>query len=179
MKNLSTVKTNKLILISTIGVYDRLDGVYENHSIDENRCDNYGKNRLLFENFIIENFDYHILRLPALFGDNIQKGHLYDLINKNYEYLPGNNSKFQYYYLDNIWSDIEKCIDNDIKFLNICSEPLPFKVVLDMFNTISENSNKIIEEDMRSVHSKIWNNIDYLYSKEYTLSELRRFISNE
>ena len=177
MKHLCTIECDQFVLLSTIDVYDRLNGVYEDDVIDVDRCDSYGRNRLYFENFIREQFCSYILRLPTLFGRNLKKNSIYDLFCNNYSYLPDVRSKFQYYSLDCIWGDIKKCLENDIRTLNICSEPTEFSSVIKMFNISTDIFGTIRNEDMRTKHSKIWGSqTDYLYTQEYMLNKLTQFI---
>lgn len=159
---------NKFVLISTLSVYD-------------NPADNaYGRNRLYLENYVRNNFnDYLIVRLPGLFGKNLKKNTIYDLINKDYQYLPDETSVLQYYCLDNIWADIECALKHNLKILNIGTEPIVFKKILDLFSIDSPNSH-IVNENMKSKHSKHWGkNGDYLYSKEETLSQLKKYIKTQ
>lgn len=76
------INPKKLVLISTVAVYDTCDNVNEDHYIDDNKVSIYGKNRLLLEKWVETNMDsYHIIRLPALFGINLKKNFIYDYIN--------------------------------------------------------------------------------------------------
>ena len=170
IKTIQTVTFKKFILISTLSVYD-------------NPADNgYGRNRLYLENYIRNNYkDYLIVRLPGLFGKNLKKNALYDLLNQNYQYLPNKNSTLQYYNLDNLWKDINCALNNNIPVLNIGTEPIIFSEILDLFSLDSNifSSRNIVVENMKSQYSKHWDKKgDYLYSKQETLSQLKQFIQN-
>ncbi len=80
MSNIQKINPKKIILISTVDVYPNPVDVDElTPSNAENHA--YGKNRLYLENWVAEHFtDYLILRLPALFGKNLKKNFIYDLI---------------------------------------------------------------------------------------------------
>ena len=99
---LDTIKVNKIVLISTIDVYeDVTSGNDEDYKIIYNKNHTYGKNRYLFENYIMDRFDdYNIIRLPALFGKGLKKNIIFDLINNNNVNDIPINSEFQWYYLD-------------------------------------------------------------------------------
>ena len=71
---LSTVEAKKIVLISTIDVYDIVDRVNENSPIDKNKLNPYGKHRRILEEFISENFDSIIIRLPGLFSKKMSSG---------------------------------------------------------------------------------------------------------
>ena len=82
IKNIERIQPKKIILISTVDVYPQAINVDENTKIDKESLQPYGKNRLYLEKWVEENFDnYLIVRLPALFGENIKKNFLYDIIN--------------------------------------------------------------------------------------------------
>ena len=81
-KNISLINPKKLVLISTIDVFKSPINVNENTMIDTKILHPYGYNRYLLENWVRENYkDALIVRLPALFGENIKKNFIYDLIN--------------------------------------------------------------------------------------------------
>tara|TARA_R110002073_G_scaffold217844_3_gene378131 strand:+ start:10103 stop:11683 length:1581 start_codon:yes stop_codon:yes gene_type:complete len=135
---LNTINVNKIILISTIDVYDKVDKEFnEEHLINFNKNHTYGKNRFLFEEYVKNNFnDYHIIRLPGLFGKGLKKNIIYDLINNNnIEQIPY-NSEFQWYYLDWLKKDIEIVLNNNIKICNFFTEPIHTKEIIKSFKKI-------------------------------------------
>ena len=84
IKNIEKIKPRKIVLISTIDVYENPVNVDEDN-IPENNSEAYGRNRRYLEKWVEENFkDYLIVRLPGLYGENIKKNFIYDLIN----YIP-------------------------------------------------------------------------------------------
>lgn len=81
ISNIKKINPKKIILISTVDVYPSSINVNENTLIDKETLQPYGKNRLYLEQWVESNFkDYLILRLPALFGLNIKKNFIYDVI---------------------------------------------------------------------------------------------------
>jgi len=70
---LSQISAKKLILISTVDVYPLPIEVDEDTKIDQDNLHPYGKNRLELENFVKDNFDSLIVRLPGLFGKGLKK----------------------------------------------------------------------------------------------------------
>ncbi len=81
-ENIKKINPKKVVLISTIAVYDNPINVNENTLIDIDKLTAYGANRYILEQFIEQNFsDYLIVRLPALFGKNLKKNFIYDFIN--------------------------------------------------------------------------------------------------
>ena len=81
IENIKKIQPKKLVLISTIAVYQNPDRVDEDYEIDESTLTAYGANRLYLERWVEANInDYLIVRLPGLFGKNIKKNFIYDYI---------------------------------------------------------------------------------------------------
>jgi len=82
IENIKNINPQKIVLISTVDVYPFPIGVHENSTIDETELQPYGKNRLFLEKWIEQNFEvYTIIRLPGLFGKNLKKNFIFDIIN--------------------------------------------------------------------------------------------------
>lgn len=81
--NIQRINPKKLVLISTIDVFKDPNGKDENSNIDTDNLHPYGLNRYKLETWVRENHpDALIIRLPGLFGKNIKKNFIYDMINK-------------------------------------------------------------------------------------------------
>lgn len=75
------INPKRLVLISTIDVFNEPIDVNENSPIDTARLRPYGLHRYGLENWVRDNYaDHTIIRLPGLFGKNIKKNFIYDLI---------------------------------------------------------------------------------------------------
>lgn len=107
INNIKSINPKKIILISTIDVYDNKLIGDELSSMNMDQTDAYGRNRLYLENWVEENFENHlIVRLPGLFGKGIKKNFVYDLINffpsklteKKMNDLLEKNERFSDYY---------------------------------------------------------------------------------
>jgi len=132
----SKKKYDRLVLISTIDVYLGSDqGLDEDAKLIPSEM-SYGENRLHFEKAISNELDYNslnIYRLPALFGQGLKKNILFDLINKNNLDKINTNSYYQWYNLNRLSSDINNInlIDNDV--VNLFTEPVYTKDLLDKY----------------------------------------------
>lgn len=162
INNIKRINPKKIILISTIEVYDNPVGVYETSKIDTDKLSVYGKNRYMLEKFVEENFkNYLIVRLPEPFGKNLKKNFIYDYLNpipplipvKIFEKLLAKNDFIKDYYTlqDNGYY---KC--NEMK-------PLDRKLVDNYFKNV--NFSSINFTDSRSVFqfydlSKLWSHIN-------------------
>lgn len=81
-KNIASINPKKIVLISTIDVFKSPINVDETTKIDTKNLHAYGYNRYQLECWVREHFpDALIIRLPALFGINLKKNFIYDLIN--------------------------------------------------------------------------------------------------
>ena len=81
IENIKQINPKKIVLISTIAVYQNPDGVDEDYEIDETTLTAYGANRLYLEKWVEANMeDYLIVRLPGLYGKNLKKNFIYDFI---------------------------------------------------------------------------------------------------
>lgn len=88
-KNIKAINPQRLVLISTIDVYQNPVGVDETDSVLSgtkggvgNGIQPYGLNRYYLESWVRKNFpDALIVRLPALYGYHIKKNFIYDYIN--------------------------------------------------------------------------------------------------
>ena len=181
LDNIKSIKCNKFILISTVDVYRDTYNVDENTLTDFKNLHSYGKNRVLVEVFVKEHFcDYQIIRLPAIYGDNIKKNFVYDLLNNHCLHWTHKDSKFQYYHLKNLWNDIETVINNNISVINFNSEPISAKELakeaFDMdFDNITDREPH--NYNIRSIYTNLFNEgSNYMYDREEIFSEMREFI---
>lgn len=107
LENIEKIAPRKLILISTIDVYDTLDSVNEDYVPDINKLHSYGKNRYLLEQNLLNKYEnIQIFRLPAIYGEHLKKNFIYDLIhltppvlqNDSYNKLSSQNSELKDWY---------------------------------------------------------------------------------
>ena len=180
---LETISVKKIILISTIDVYENVD-LENNEDYDCDLLTNheYGRNRYLFEFFIKNTFtNYNIIRLPALFGCGLKKNIIYDLINNNQLHNIQANSFFQWYDLNWLKNDIDIIINNNIQICNLFTEPLDTKTILEMFNydinSFNNNSKQIIY-NTKTKFSKLFNSsVDgYVKNKKQVEESIIQFI---
>lgn len=81
-KNIIRINPRKIVLISTIDVFKEPKNVDEDSEIDLEGLNAYGRNRYQLEVWVRNRYpDALIVRLPGLFGKNIKKNFIFDLIN--------------------------------------------------------------------------------------------------
>jgi sugar phosphate isomerase/epimerase len=197
---LNTITCGKIILISTIDVYELtnndLINVILNEDYDCNYAVNhtYGKNRYLFEQYVCNNFqNHHIVRLPALFGKGLKKNILYDLIHNNQIQNIPINSSFQWYNLDRLKKDIDIIVKNDIKICNVFSESLETAKIVSLFDKIhgtkysfeieyfGNNNNNIVKYDVLTKYSELFDSTihNYICDKDVVLHDIEQFLIYE
>jgi len=180
---LNNVKTNNLVLISTIAVYPDPINVDEDSFIDKSKLSPYGFNRRQLEIFLENNFDVTILRLPALFGKGLRKNVLYDLINKVQLNKINTHSIYQFYNLANLTADINKALSNNINVLNIATSPIMLNTLIHSCFDYKIDNNVIVQpriENMVTKFGSYWSSeTSYLYSKKSILKEFKKFIKKK
>lgn len=78
--NIRSINPKKLVLISSIAVFRDSRGKDETSIITDENLSAYGKNRLLLEKWVKEDYPTAlIVRLPALYGKGLKKNFLFDL----------------------------------------------------------------------------------------------------
>ena len=81
IENIERIAPRRLVLISTVDVYPVPADVDESSEIDEAQLAPYGRNRYRLEQWVRENVPGAlVVRLPGLFGRNLRKNFLYDLL---------------------------------------------------------------------------------------------------
>lgn len=177
---LKTIKTKKFVLISTIDVYDNVNGnINEDTIINPNNNHAYGKNRYFVENFIINNFnDYHIIRLPGLFGYGLKKNIIYDFINDRLHEI-NKYSSFQWYDVGNLYNDFLYVLNNNIKLINLFPEPISNDELYGIFcnykncGDIMAINNNLVTYDVNTKYkNKYWD------TKDNVVASLHNYIDN-
>jgi len=175
-KVLSTVRSKKAVLISTIDVYQPAINVDENDWPSLNGVDAYGRNRAWFEIFFRLRFpDSIVIRLPGLFAPDLRKNLIFDLLNEKKDQLlnVNGNSQFQFFNMVEIWQLIKMCLNTNVAILNAASEPVSAQEIATLFGVKLGTAAPQVNYDMRSIHDKEFKGEDgYLYSKEKILSQI-------
>lgn len=176
----------KLVLISTVCVYEADTSPDEDAPIDTSRLTPYGVNRYRLEQILSDAFDTLIVRLPQLYGRNLKKGAVYDLANRyRVEYLDPQN-RFQYYGLDRLWSDISVALEAGLPSLNIATPPLSTEFVasevfgIDIRGQVPAEPPsaffRMYSRDMRTKHAHLFGGpAGYLQDENAEVESLKAF----
>ena len=243
MEQIKKINPGKLVLISTVDVYQNPVNVDEDTEIDTKGLLPYGANRYKLEQMVREAWeDALIIRLPGLFGKNLKKNFIYDFIHiipallreEKYLELSAKSSLieeayrklnngfyqcmvtekqnrtakeeyaveelkqefmslgfsalnftdsrgvFQFYNLANLWDDIQTAVKNDIRLLNIATEPIS---VAEIYKKLTDRTfeNEITQTppfyDYRSKHAELFGGKDgYFADKKTILNEIVDFV---
>jgi hypothetical protein len=237
IENIKKINPKQIVLISTVDVYPNPISVDENTEINLEEVQPYGKNRLYLENWVASNFkDYLIVRLPGLFGKNIKKNFIFDLISvipsmlneakyqelvshswivNNYtlqengfyklnnienserkilkqQFLDAGFSalnftdsrgSFQFYNLQHLWNDIQIAQKNNVKKLNLATEPI---IVNEIYKAVygkdfvNELNNPVPNYDFYTVHGQLFKNHgNYISTKKEVLQDIVNFIKSQ
>lgn len=88
---------------------------------------------------------------------------------------------FQFYNLANLWKDIETALDNDIKLLNIATEPVSVSEIYSALTEGKEFVNEIAKQppyyNYQSVYADLFGGSNgYFSNKEHILQEIVDFV---
>ncbi len=185
ISHLKHVKTKKFILISTIDVYKDPNGVDEDTAIETEGLHAYGANRYHLEQFCADQFDSLIVRLPGLFGPGLKKNVIYDFMHDNNVDRIHHAGSFQYYYLKNIWADLQTALDNSLSLVNFATEPVRTDEIAQYCFGINNFDNEpegvaAGSYDMHTKYAKLLGGQgDYMYTKQQELDDMKSFVQQE
>ena len=183
------MKVKTFVLISTIDVYpDPLSGSDETVDCDPSNNHSYGSNRLMFERQIKSTFGDRcvIIRLPALFGDFMKKNYIFDLLHGRMEFISNINlnSKFQWYNVSRLWSDIQRVLQNGLTLVNLFTEPLSTRAVVECcfpqhLERIQAPKTPGAMYNLRTKYAALWGQRrDYIQSADDVLDDIKLFVHN-
>ena len=180
---LSSVRSKKAVLISTIDVYQPAVEVDESNPASLNGTNPYGRHRAWFEVFFKSNFpDSLVIRLPGLFASDVRKNLIHDLIHKKHTQIQNTNkdSKFQFFNVNQLWDMINFGIENKIQELNVTSEPITAQEIASIFHVELTSNSYQVTYDMRSNYAQNFNGKDgYFYSKEEVIAQISELKANQ
>ncbi len=179
--SLETVKSQRVVLISTIDVLPLVPGADEDFDAHSQETHPYGANRLRLEDEITQRFsNVCIVRLPSLFGAGLKKNVIYDLLNLNQVEKINPASSFQYYDLSNIWHDITLALDKNIPKLHLFPEPVTSLEIIDCFFPgveVGGNPGPASHYAFRTKYAELFGGSQgYLYLREEVIRRIGQFV---
>ena len=181
---LRDLRADRFVLISTVDTYPSPEGVDERTDVDGATNHAYGANRRRFEQFVQEHFtEVSILRLPALFGTGLRKNVLFDLLRGNLLAKIQPRSRFQWYPLRRLWSDIERALTARVSLANLVTEPLETAALLQSYFPgleVGSEADAPVRYDVRTQHAATFGGSGhYLLGATAVLEEIGRFVDEE
>lgn len=183
MDALKSAKTDSFVLISTVDIYqghvscDEMTTPQPDHT--------YGRNRLRLERFVKANFpNYHILRLPALFGDGLKKNALFDLMHDNQVEKINPSSEFQWYDLEWLPGDIRFCMEKGIREANLFTEPVAMETIRrSLFPRIELNPSAPVarynhKTILSAFHGGAYGETGYRAQSDEVLKAMHRYVES-
>lgn len=237
IENIKNINPKEIVLISTIDVYKNPINVDENTKIETENLQPYGYNRYFLEKWVRENIENHlIVHLPGLYGENIKKNFIYDLINiipsmlkeeKYQELLDKDNlikeyynkqengfykvktlensdkellkkyfnkigfsalnftdsrGKFQFYNLGYLWEHIEIARKNNLKILNLATEPVLISEIYEYIKNekfVNEITDNIPNYDFKTKYDDLFGGKNgYIFDKKFILEDIKKFVKS-
>ena len=179
----STVKAEKAILISTIDVFQPAIDVTESNQPDLIGGEAYGRNRAWFESVFKSTFSNSlIIRLPGLFGTDLKKNLIFDLLNEREEQYKSvdEGSKFQFFDMTLLSKVIAVGLDNKLSEINVATEPLTGQEIANIFDVRLNNGLKQINYRMKSRFDYLFGGKNgYLYGKDEVIAGISKLRNME
>lgn len=184
ISQLSKVKCDTFILISTIDVFKNPIGVNEATLVDEVGLHPYGLHRRLLEKFVEMHFPRHlIIRLPGLVGPGLRKNVIFDLLNNNNLHAVESRAVFQFYPMVNLWYDIQTALEAGLSLVHLTAEPISVADVslLGFGRPFTQSlSNLPALYDMQTQYAQIFGSQGlYQYSVRETIQAIRAYAQSE
>ncbi|MDA8696224.1 hypothetical protein N9M12_00450 [Gammaproteobacteria bacterium] len=177
-KDISKIRINKIVLISTIDVLPDEEGDEDTEINPKKIKSSYGRFKYDFEELIKKNWDTQIIRLPGLFGRHLKKNILFDFLNKKTISPHNPSSDYQWLNLDNISEIVNFVLENGCKNFHPCSEPISVKelsVILGTDYFLDPDCPKF-SYNMTSKYANIFkDNNSYCYNYENIINDLKIF----
>lgn len=178
MAALERVQTLRFVLISTVDVYGRANGVDE--ECQPTGATPYGRHRLDLEQFVRARFSAVVLRLPALFGPGLKKNAIYDLLNDNQIEKIDSRSVFQFYNVGRLWSDLRTAARSRLPLVHLATEPVSMAEAArhafgrEWVNHLPGNPPNY---DLRTRHASLFGETgSYICTKKSVLDDLAEFV---
>lgn len=184
INELSKVRCNRFILISTVDVFLDPIGVDEKSIIETTGLHPYGTHRRELEKFIEHQFPSNIIvRLPGLVGPGLKKNIIYDIHNENDLLKVDSRSVFQFYPMVNLWYDLERLMQIGLNLVHLTAEPISVREISrDGFGYSFENyaQDQPQTYDFQTLYATQFGGTGrYTYSKRETLQAVRDYAQKE
>lgn len=177
------VQARRVVLISTIDVVPPVAGADEAFDCAALPTHAYGANRLWLEEEIRARFAQAIVvRLPGLFGTDLRKNVIYDLLHDNMVDRIDPAARFQFYDLSALWADILRAEVAGLRLIHLVTEPVQTGAIVARFfpNAVvgTPPPGGSPAYDFRTRHAAVFGGADgYIQDSAEVMRRLARFVA--
>jgi len=174
-----------VVLISTIDVVPQVPGADEGFDCAAHRTHPYGEHRLWLEQELRARYPGLLtVRLPGLFGRDLRKNILYDLLHDNQVNKIDPAARFQFYDLTALWSDIARAQQAGLSLVHLVPAPVLTGDIITRFfpaaNVATPPTSGSPSYDFRTRHAAVFGGSDgYIQNAEEVFRRLAAFIAAE
>lgn len=172
---LRRTKLKRVILFSTIDVYASNVSITGESSINYS-SEPYGKNRKTIEDSLLSSMPCSVVRLPALFGEHLEKNYVFDLMNDNN--LSNVKTKTSFQWLD--LRRISECVVAAEKYdlVNYVVEPVSTLEVVEKFFPdkleFLDSQSTGLSYNVKSQHTSS----GYFHGKDQVIQDMENFFND-
>jgi hypothetical protein len=178
---LAEARAERFVLVSTIDVYPVPVRVDESTVIEPAHGRAYGEHRLEFERMIAARFAAsHVLRLPEIFGPDMRRNVLDDLIRRRDLDAVDPRATHQWYPVARLADDIDQVIRLGLPRVNLCSAPVDTARLHRAFFDdlrIGGRPGATTRQDVRTLYGRsLGGDEAYLMSADHAVEEIRQWL---
>lgn len=179
------VQARRVVLISTIDVVPPVAGADEAFDCAALPTHAYGANRLWLEEEIRARFAQAIVvRLPGLFGTDLRKNVIYDLLHDNMVDKIDRDARFQFYDLTGLWADIGRALAAGLTLAHLVPAPVLTADIVSRFFPAAQLGTPPAGGspcyDFRSRHAAVFGGRDgYIQDAQEVFRRLAGFFATE
>jgi nucleoside-diphosphate-sugar epimerase len=126
---LATVRTDRLVLVSTVDVFGTPVAVDEECTPDHIPGNHYGNHRRQLESFASCHFPTLVVRLPGLYGRGLKKNVIFDLMNDHRIEHINRDSEFQFYDVSNLWRHVRMAQSAGLSLVHLAPPPVSVDLI--------------------------------------------------
>lgn len=179
---LTDVRARRCVLISTVDVVPSLAGADEAFDCASLPNHPYGANRLWLEEMVRSRYpNTLVIRLPALFGPDLRKNIIFDLLHDNMVDKIDPAARFQFYDLTGLWGDIDRTAAAGVDLMHFVTEPiLTADILAAFFPDVTPGrppASGSAAYDLRTRHAAVFGATgDYIQGRAEVMRRLGVFI---
>jgi hypothetical protein len=180
---LKDARIARLIVVSTVDVFEQPIGVDERTPVRPEQTSAYGRHRYELERRASETFDTAVVRLPAIFGEGLKKNVVYDLLHDNMLHAICPESVFQFYPLSRLWSDLSVVLSERLPLMHLTVEGTSVADIARVAfgRELAPRRDLVpVRYDLRTVHAqRFGSSTSYLMPAADVLTAMHEFVAGE